>query len=111
MNAVLKKHDNVLELLIHERLKSPYTVSYFYAPVREKPVQWAVKRIMDLVLGSLISCVVFVPLLLVAIAIKLESPGPIFFKQRRIGMHGEEFEMFKFRSMYQDAEARLKGDL
>jgi lipopolysaccharide/colanic/teichoic acid biosynthesis glycosyltransferase len=47
------------------------------------------------------------PLLgLIALAIKLESPGPVFFFQERIGQHGQRFKMAKFRSMYQDAEQR-----
>jgi len=42
----------------------------------------------------------------IALAIKLESPGPVFFRQRRIGLNGREFWMWKFRSMCHDAEAR-----
>ena len=44
----------------------------------------------------------------VALAIKLDSPGPVFFKQTRVGKNGRHFKMFKFRSMVQDAEARKK---
>jgi lipopolysaccharide/colanic/teichoic acid biosynthesis glycosyltransferase len=43
----------------------------------------------------------------VSIAIRLDSPGPVFFRQRRVGMNGREFTLLKFRSMYQDAQARL----
>jgi exopolysaccharide biosynthesis polyprenyl glycosylphosphotransferase len=46
-------------------------------------------------------------LLAVALAIKLDSPGPVIFRQRRIGVNGREFQMLKFRSMHRDAEARL----
>jgi len=45
---------------------------------------------------------------LIAIAIRLDSPGPILFKQERIGENGRPFTMYKFRSMYVDAEERLK---
>jgi lipopolysaccharide/colanic/teichoic acid biosynthesis glycosyltransferase len=45
-------------------------------------------------------------MLLIAILIKLESPGPVFFKQERVGEHGKPFKMIKFRSMYQDADRR-----
>ena len=64
------------------------------------------KRIMDIaggVVGSLIT-VILTPF--VASAIMLADPGPIFFKQTRIGENGKKFQMFKFRSMYMDAEAR-----
>lgn len=62
------------------------------------------KRVMD-VAAALVGLGVLAPLLLlIAIAIKLESRGPVFFKQRRIGRWGTQFEMIKFRSMVKDAE-------
>jgi lipopolysaccharide/colanic/teichoic acid biosynthesis glycosyltransferase len=45
-------------------------------------------------------------MLLVALAIKLDSPGPIFYSQQRTGLNGKTFKVHKFRSMYQDAEKR-----
>jgi exopolysaccharide biosynthesis polyprenyl glycosylphosphotransferase len=63
-----------------------------------------IKRLFDLA-GSVVALVIFSPLLLVtAIAIKLDSPGPVFFRQRRVGLHGKPFEMLKFRSMVTAAE-------
>lgn len=57
------------------------------------------KRLIDIIL-SLCGIIVFSPIMLmVAIAIKLDSPGPIFFKQKRIGLHKKYFNIFKFRSM------------
>jgi len=71
------------------------------------PYQRLVKRAMDLVLG----CVAFVLALpfmgLIALAIKLDSPGPAIFKQQRVGENGRLFWMFKFRTMVPDAEACL----
>ncbi len=65
-----------------------------------------VKRMMDLVFGIL-ALVIFSPLMMItAIAIKLDSPGPVIFKQTRIGQNGRQFKMYKFRSMCQDAEAK-----
>ena len=60
-----------------------------------------VKRVMDLVVLSPI-------LLITALAIKLESPGPAVFVQKRVGTNGKEFNMYKFRSMCIDAEEKLK---
>ncbi len=62
------------------------------------------KRIMDVV-GSLIGIIILAPLyLLVAILIKLDSKGPIIFSQERVGLNGEKFKMYKFRSMVVNAE-------
>lgn len=68
--------------------------------------QLIVKRMMDIIggiVGCLITCILFI---FVAPAIYIKSPGPIFFKQKRIGLNGREFDMYKFRSMYLDAEER-----
>jgi exopolysaccharide biosynthesis polyprenyl glycosylphosphotransferase len=66
----------------------------------------AAKRVLD-VLGSVFLIAVFSPLMIAtAVAIKLESRGPVFFRQRRAGRNNTSFELIKFRSMYLDAEAR-----
>lgn len=69
-----------------------------------------VKRVMDVALALLGLLVTFPLILLAALAIKLDSDGPIFFRQRRIGEHGAPFEIIKLRSMVCDAEERL-GEL
>ena len=64
------------------------------------------KRWMD-VCGSLTAIILLMPLfLVVAIWLKLDSPGPLFYRQVRIGLHGRPFYFYKFRSMYTDSEAR-----
>lgn len=66
------------------------------------------KRVLDIV-GGLIGCVMTaVIFLFVAPAIYISSPGPIFFSQVRVGKNGKKFKMYKFRSMYPDAEERKK---
>ena len=65
-----------------------------------------VKRIMDIV-GGLVGCIItliFIPF--VALAIKIDSKGPVFFSQIRMGRNGRRFKIWKFRSMYIDAEER-----
>lgn len=70
--------------------------------------QLILKRIMDIA-GALVGCVVLILITVIfAPLIKLESPGPIFFSQKRVGRNGRVFRMFKFRSMYVDAEERKK---
>lgn len=67
-----------------------------------------VKRGIDIV-GGLVGCLITVVLTpFVALAIRLDSPGPVFFSQTRIGKNGRRFKIYKFRSMYVDAEARKK---
>lgn len=62
------------------------------------------KRALDIIC-SLLGLIVLSPvLLIVAILIKLESKGPVIFSQKRVGLNGEEFKMYKFRSMVQNAE-------
>ena len=58
-----------------------------------------VKRLEDLVVGSMILALIAIPMLLVAIGIKLTSPGPVFFRQKRYGLNGKEIRVLKFRSM------------
>jgi exopolysaccharide biosynthesis polyprenyl glycosylphosphotransferase len=70
-------------------------------------VSWLVKNVMDRTLaavGLLLSAPLFV---LIAISIKLSDRGPIFFRQRRAGREGKIFSVWKFRTMYVDAEERL----
>lgn len=66
-----------------------------------------VKRGTDIVLTALGLCALAPVMLAIALAIKLSSPGPVLFRQTRVGLGGRTFTMYKFRSMVVDAEARL----
>lgn len=71
--------------------------------------QFFIKRALDIGI-SLLALIVFSPLLAVtALAIKLESRGPVIFKQTRLGLSGREFEIYKFRSMVVNAEHTGSG--
>lgn len=81
-----------------------YTVTY--ANKMAPAGQIMLKRLLDL-FGAVIGCVIlFITTIIVAPLIKLESPGPVFFAQKRVGRNGRIFKMYKFRSMYVDAEER-----
>lgn len=67
-----------------------------------------IKRLMDIVGGSVGLLITLLITPFVALAIKLDSRGPVFFSQIRIGKNGRRFKMYKFRSMYLDAEERKK---
>jgi lipopolysaccharide/colanic/teichoic acid biosynthesis glycosyltransferase len=80
--------------------------------IREWPVklsrrEWQLKRVMD-VLGALFSLLVTLPLWpVMALLIKVESPGPVIFAQKRVGHRGKIYRIFKFRSMVENAEELL----
>lgn len=66
------------------------------------------KRLLDIA-GGLVGTALFLLMYpFVALAIKLDSPGPVLFKQKRVGQHGRVFTLYKFRTMYVDAEERKK---
>lgn len=71
--------------------------------------QRVLKRIFDLIGASLLVSLLSPLLLVVAVIVRLDSPGPIFFKQQRVGASGQYFRMYKFRSMVVDAEERLES--
>jgi lipopolysaccharide/colanic/teichoic acid biosynthesis glycosyltransferase len=71
---------------------------------RRKRVLFAIKRVIDIIFSTAV-LVLFAPLLLwIAIAIKVTSKGPVFFKQKRIGQYGEPFVFLKFRSMFENSD-------
>jgi len=67
---------------------------------------YVLKRLLDILASSLGIFLLLPVFLVTAIAIRLESPGPVFFKQKRVGRWGRLFTIWKFRSMYVDAEER-----
>ena len=80
------------------------TTSLNYASTK----QLLFKRVMDIaggLVGCLLTCIIFI---FVAPIIYISSPGPIFFSQERIGKNGKKFKIYKFRSIYMDAEERKK---
>lgn len=64
----------------------------------------AIKRVFDIIASALALIVCLIPMGIVAIAIRLESPGPAIYKQERLGLGGKPYTMYKFRSMRLDAE-------
>ena len=62
------------------------------------------KRVMDIVLSVIGIIICLIPMIITAIAIKIDSPGPVLFKQERLGLKGKVFRIYKFRSMCQGAE-------
>ena len=72
------------------------------------PINRALKRLVD-IFGSIFCIIIFaIPMLVVAALVKFTSPGPLIFKQKRIGLHNREFNMYKFRSMRVQTAAEEK---
>jgi len=108
-NEIRKNLETCLEHEIENTQEILFNISKQDDQQKEKPIQFLIKRIID-ILGTCFGLVIISPLLIaVAIAIKIESRGSVLFKQKRIGKHGKEFYMYKFRSMYEDAEDRFEG--
>ena len=90
-----------------EELEGVPMLSFSTTPGELLPL--AMKRTFDIVVSALVLLALAPAFAAIAVAIKLDTRGPIFFRQRRIGLSGREFTLFKFRSMVADAEERLEA--
>jgi exopolysaccharide biosynthesis polyprenyl glycosylphosphotransferase len=79
-----------------------------FQPPPGDPWQLAVKRSVDIVVSATLLVLLAPVFLIIALAIRMGSPGPVLFRQRRVGLHGSIFTLFKFRSMEVNAEDRLQ---
>ena len=76
------------------------------AILEKRRPQLALKRLMDIVLSGVALAVLWPVLLIVALAIRIDDPGPVFYRQVRVGRGGKEFRIFKFRTMVVDADKK-----
>ena len=74
------------------------------ALLSRKRASLAVKRAFDIIVSLIILIVLSPLLLLIALAVKLDSKGPVFYRQVRVGRYGKDFRIYKFRTMVQDAD-------
>jgi exopolysaccharide biosynthesis polyprenyl glycosylphosphotransferase len=96
--------DSALNYTEVDLLNSSYFLHQKAFGILSKNRTRVAKRILD-VLGSIILLLIFSPIMLItAVLVKLESKGPIFYKQKRVGLFNKEFSVIKFRSMAADAE-------
>jgi exopolysaccharide biosynthesis polyprenyl glycosylphosphotransferase len=100
--------------IVYERLTGKVAVEhigsqwYVALPLQHRPAATSlavVKRIMDLIGGGLLTFLLLLIGPLIAIAIRLDTPGPTIYRQDRLGRHGKPFQVIKFRSMAADAES------
>lgn len=90
-------------------------VHEYYQVLSRKRISLLLKRIFDVVVSAVMLVVLSPVFLILAVAIKLDSPGPVFFRQLRVTQYGREFRIFKFRTMVSNAEqigsqVTVKGD-
>jgi len=89
-----------------EDLQGHSLITHYMSSLEGWPV--FLKRILDIMISSLVIILLCPVLLVVAIAIKLTSPGPALFVQKRLGLNKRRFDVYKFRTMVADAEARMR---
>lgn len=87
------------------KMQNPYTKKWM-EQLKARRFHLAAKRLFDVVAATVIAAVTSPVMLVLAIAIKADSPGPVFFRQARVGQWGKTFRIFKFRTMVQDADRR-----
>ncbi len=78
----------------------------YYEALEKKRFALALKRVFDVVVSAVMLVLLSPVFLILAIAIKLESPGPVFYRQVRVTQYGETFRIFKFRTMVNDADKK-----
>ena len=76
----------------------------YYDKLKAKQASLLLKRIFDIVVSALMLVVLSPVFAVLAVAIKLDSPGPVFYRQVRVTQYGKQFRIFKFRSMVQNAD-------
>lgn len=86
-----------------EQLQTP-EVRPYYDSLRKKQGSLLLKRLFDIVVALVLLIILSPVFLVLAVAIKLDSRGPVFYRQVRVTQYGKEFRIFKFRSMVQDAD-------
>ena len=95
---ILRKWEELPEQLRTDAVR-PY-----YDSLEKKKVSLVLKRLFDIVVSSIMLAILWPVFLLLAVAIKLDSPGPVFYRQVRVTQYGQEFRIFKFRSMVSNAD-------
>ena len=76
----------------------------YYDILKKKKLSLICKRVVDIVVSALMLLILSPVFLILAIAIKLDSPGPVFYRQVRVTQYGKQFRIFKFRSMVSNAD-------
>ena len=95
---MLKKWDELPDFMRTDAVR-PY-----YDALKKKKVELFLKRVMDLVGGIILLVFLAIPMAIIAVWIKLDSEGPVFYRQERITTYGKHFRIHKFRTMVSNAD-------
>ena len=95
---MLKKWEDLPDFIKNDEVR-PY-----YDSLKRKKVSLILKRLFDLIGGMVLLCILAIPMLIIAAMIKLDSEGPVFYRQERITTYGKHFRIHKFRTMVNNAD-------
>ncbi len=95
---MLKKWNDLPDFMRTDEVR-PY-----YEALQKKKISLFFKRLFDLVGGLILLIILFIPMLIIAILIKLDSEGPVFYRQERVTTYGKHFKIHKFRTMVSNAD-------
>lgn len=95
---MLRKWENLPDFMRNEEVR-PY-----YEVLQKKKVSLVLKRAFDLVGGIILLLVLSIPMAIIAVLIKLDSEGPVFYRQERVTTYGKHFRIHKFRTMVSNAD-------
>ena len=95
---MLKKWEDLPDFMKNDEVR-PY-----YDSLKKKQISLILKRMMDLVGGIFLLILLAIPMLIIAVWIKLDSEGPVFYRQERITTYGKHFKIHKFRTMVSNAD-------
>ncbi|MBQ8488586.1 MAG: sugar transferase [Pseudobutyrivibrio sp.] len=94
----LRKWEDIPEFMRCDEVK------LYYEALTHKRVQLFCKRLFDIVIAIILLVILAIPMLIIAIMIKLDSKGPVFYRQERVTTYGRHFRIHKFRTMVKDAD-------
>ncbi len=95
---LLKRWDDIPDFMRCDEIKEYYDI------LAKKKFQLILKRLFDIVVACILFVILAIPMLIIAIVIKVDSPGPVFYRQERVTAYGKTFRIHKFRTMVDDAD-------
>lgn len=95
---MLKKWETLPDYMQNDEVRG------YYETLQKKKVSMFLKRIMDLLGGLILLILLAIPMIVISIMIKLDSEGPVFYRQERITTYGKHFKIHKFRTMVSNAD-------